>query len=87
MAKKSTRSNVVKPTAKSDPNEIFTRPPSNELSRLVTRERLKSAGLLTRNAGSDRDLQALLERVRKAVEPDESAPKFDETLVRKIAGV
>ena len=59
---------------------------SNELSRLLTRERLVTAGVRPRrSAAGDPDLEALLERVRSVTEAkQERAPAVKAEIVRKL---
>jgi hypothetical protein len=61
---------------------------SHELSRLLTRERLRRAGVKVGNADSgDPDLDAIAQRVRSTSHKTESnTPSVPASVVRKLVG-
>jgi hypothetical protein len=61
---------------------------SDELSRLLTRERLHRAGVRTfAKPTADPDLDAILQRVRSStVKTDDGAPQIRKDVVRKLVG-
>lgn len=59
---------------------------SNELSRLLTRERLSTARVRSvQSAGTDPDLKALLERVRSITSKRKRSTDVKQAVVRKLA--
>ena len=67
---------------------LFDTDKTGELSRQVTRERLKKAGVTPSNTKSDDpDLEALFEAVRSVNDSGSKKDSLPDSILRKLGGV